>query len=75
MILVHDLGSHWRICEPFSSLRMLIAASWCTMLFLPHTVGGRHTERFGCFTCALCDYCDVQFVERNGHVGLRVEVS
>lgn len=43
MILVHDLGSHWRICEPFSGLRMLIAASWCTMLFLPHRHGWRQT--------------------------------
>ena len=25
------------------------------------------------FRCALCDYCEVQFVERNVHVGLRVE--
>jgi hypothetical protein len=31
-----------------------------------------HFERF---TCALCDYCDVQFVEWNARVGLRVEVS
>jgi hypothetical protein len=28
MILIHVRGSHWRIREPFSGYRMLIASPW-----------------------------------------------
>jgi hypothetical protein len=45
MILIHDLGSHWRIREPFSGHRVLIPASWCTMSFLPHRHAWRQTRQ------------------------------
>jgi hypothetical protein len=60
-----DLGSHWRIREPFSDHRMLIVLVVVyTMSFLPRGHGWRQQAKpFGYFTCALFDYCDVQFVK------------
>jgi hypothetical protein len=32
MILIYVLGSHWRIREPFSGYRMLIASLWIRVI-------------------------------------------
>ena len=61
-----DIGSHWCIREPFGDHRLLIVVVVYTMSFLLRGHGWRQQAKpFGCFTCALFDYCDVQFVERD----------